>query len=131
MVLDKQDNQDGTEEVGEFDPSSVSRKKWRAYEERFQDEPDHMIKQGKMKNEVDYGTKSYNIQSPPNMSQYPILPLPIAHGRSVHSMHAVVPRYSSDTSLATQLPSDEEIVLRLRDIIASADIMTITKSQSK
>jgi hypothetical protein len=138
MVLDKQEDQDGTEEVGQFDPSSVPRRRWRAYEEGFQDEPDHMIKQGKMKKEIDDGRKSYNIRNPPNMSQYPVSPSAISQGRSVHSMLAIVPRYSSDTSLArsdqittTHSPTDEEIVLTMRDIIASADLMTITKSQGK
>jgi hypothetical protein len=116
MVLDRNDD-NATEEIDEFDPSSVPRRRWRAYEEGFQDEPDHMIKGDKMRNELDDGRKSYNIKYTHNLSQYSVSPSAISQGHSVHSIPVVLPWNSNDTSAVTSdrinnthSPTNEEIM---------------------
>ena len=123
---------------GKFDPASIPHKKWEEYQAELWDA---QTQQDDGKSEISgysYATKSYI----PAGSEYGYPPT-----RPVSQME--LPRYGSRLSLApsemmkrgyeetmemadfSDLPSDDAILAEIREILKTADLMTVTKKSIK
>ncbi|KAL9039042.1 MAG: hypothetical protein Q9180_002767 [Flavoplaca navasiana] len=124
---------------GKFDPSSIPRKKWEEYQAELWDAQTQRDDRSEISG-FSYGTKSYQ---PPG-SEY-IYPPP-----SRHMSQMDLPRYGSRLSLAPSevmargydeqhletadvagLPSDDALLGEIREILKTADLMTVTKKGIK
>ena len=125
---------------GKFDPSSIPHKKWEDYQAELWDaQTQHDDSRSEISG-YSYGTKSYH----PAGSEYGGYHAP---SRPMSQMD--VPRYGSRLSLAPSdmmkrgyednmemadlmdLPSDDAILAEIREILKTADLMTVTKKSIK
>ena len=121
---------------GKFDPSAIPHKKWEEYQAELWDAQTQRDDRSEISG-ISYGTKSYH----PAMSEY-------GHPASRPMSHLDLPRYSSHASLApsdmlkgfqeqvelvdyTGLPNDDAILAEIREILKTADLMTVTKKTIK
>ncbi|KAL9604446.1 MAG: hypothetical protein Q9179_001835 [Wetmoreana sp. 5 TL-2023] len=123
---------------GKFDPSTIPRKKWEEYQAELWDAQTQRDDRSEISG-FSYGTKSYQ---PPG-SEY-IYPPPR------HMSQMDLPRYGSRLSIAPSdvmarghdeqqldmadaagLPSDDAILGEIREILKTADLMTVTKKGIK
>jgi chitin synthase len=130
---------------GKFDPSEIPRKKWEDYQAGIWGDAATHLGHDDMQSEVSgysYATKSYV----PPMSEYNYSPQPGMQSRPMSTLdvHAAQARSRSRLSLApTELmsqrgsqffpvtdPSDA-IVAEIKDILRTADLMTVTKKSVK
>jgi chitin synthase len=139
---------------GKFDPASIPHKKWEDYQAELWDAQTQRDDRSEVSG-YSYGTKSYHVAQsehnyPPSrpMSQmgYPYgnQPAPAYSSRLslVHS-ELGMPRYSGqygsqiysnqEVELAnlSGLPSDDAILAEIREILRTADLMTVTKKSIK
>ncbi|KAI4145525.1 MAG: hypothetical protein L6R39_003777 [Caloplaca ligustica] len=124
---------------GKFDPNSIPRKKWEEYQAELWDAQTQRDDRSEISG-FSYGTKSYQ---PPG-SEY-IYPPP-----SRHMSQMDLPRYGSRMSLAPSdvmargydehslhmveaegMPSDDALLGEIREILKTADLMTVTKKGIK
>ncbi|KAL8959339.1 MAG: hypothetical protein Q9193_003783 [Seirophora villosa] len=124
---------------GKFDPASIPRKKWEEYQAELWDAQTQRDDRSEVSG-FSYGTKSYQ---PPG-SEY-IYPPP-----SRQMSHMDLPRYGSRLSLAPSdvmargydeqslhmaevegMPSDDALLGEIREILKTADLMTVTKKGIK
>ncbi|PNS21058.1 Chitin synthase 8 [Sphaceloma murrayae] len=130
---------------GKFDPASIPKKKWEEYQVELWDaqtsRDDQSVHSG-----ITYATKSYHPtgsvyevpQSRP-MSQLGIPFMPTTASRQSLMSDGGVHRQSSTTELEMShmsmsgagLPSDDQLLAEIRDILAGADLMSITKKGVK
>lgn len=120
---------------GKFDPSSIPKKKWEEYQAELWEAQTQRDDRSEYSG-ISYGTKSYH----PAQSEYGFPPSPMSH--------VDLPRYGSRTSLGPSeallgksdfvemndlggLPSDDAILSEIREILRSADLMTVTKKSIK
>lgn len=131
---------------GKFDPDSIPRKKWEDYQAGLW-EAQTLRGQDDTRSEVSgysYGTKSYaptqsewGYQSRP-MSQLEV-PMPRNHSRmSIAPSEMMSQRGSTffgnngEMEMSTlELPSDDAILAEIREILRTADLMTVTKKSIK
>ncbi|KAL8716722.1 MAG: hypothetical protein Q9225_005972 [Loekoesia sp. 1 TL-2023] len=123
---------------GKFDPASIPRKKWEEYQAELWDAQTQRDDRSEVSG-FSYGTKSYQ---PPG-SEYIYPP-------SRQMSHMELPRYGSRMSLApsdvmargydeqrldmaegTSMPSDDALLGEIREILKTADLMTVTKKGIK
>jgi chitin synthase len=123
---------------GKFDPSSIPKKKWEEYQVELWEAQTSRDDRSEISG-FSYGTKSYH----PAASEYGY---PVVHPTSQLDL----PRFGSRMSLApseilgrpsptmememsdlANLPSDDSILAEIRDILRTADLMTITKKAVK
>ncbi len=123
---------------GKFDPASIPHKRWEEYQaELWEAQTQHDDGKSEIPG-YSYGTKSY--QPPPSEYGYP-------PSRPMSQME--MPRYGSRMSLATSeimkrgyeenmemsdfsdLPSDDAILAEIREILKTADLMSVTKKSIK
>ena len=122
---------------GKFDPASIPRKKWEEYQAELWDAQTQHDDRSEISG-ISYGTKSYH----PAMSEYGYPP-----SRPMSQME--MPRYGSRMSLAPSdvimrgyqdnvemadlgsLPNDDAILAEIREILKTADLMTVTKKSIK
>ena len=123
---------------GKFDPASIPHKKWEEYQaELWEAQTQHDDARSEMSG-YSYGTKSY--QPPQSELGYP-------PSRPMSQME--VPRYGSRMSFAPNemmkpsyeenmemaefidLPSDDAILAEIREILKTADLMSVTKKSIK
>jgi len=123
---------------GKFDPASIPHKKWEEYQaELWEAQTQHDDSRSELSG-YSYGTKSY--QPPPSEYGYP-------PSRPMSQMD--MPRYGSRMSLApseimkrgyeenmemsefSDLPSDDAILAEIREILKTADLMSVTKKSIK
>lgn len=123
---------------GKFDPESIPHKKWEEYQAELWDA---QTQRDDLHSEVSgysYGTKSF--QPPPSDYGYP-------PSRPMSQME--LPRYASRQSLApsemmhrsgqenmelsefSDLPNDDAILAEIREILKTADLMSVTKKSIK
>lgn len=132
---------------GKFDPASIPRKKWEDYQAGLW-EAQTLRGQDDTRSEVSgysYATKSYaptqsewGYQSRP-MSQLEIPMLPRNQSRmSITPSEMVSQRGSTffgaggEMEMSTlELPSDDAILAEIREILRTADLMTVTKKSIK
>ena len=133
---------------GKFDPTSIPRKKWEEYQAELWEAQSQHYHADDGRSEVSgisYGTKSYH----PAMSDY-------GGGHSPNSRpmsHMDLPRYASHLSLPTpgypqgpqdhreqglemadfvgMVPSDDALLAEIREILRTADLMSVTKKSIK
>lgn len=146
---------------GKFDPASIPKKKWEEYQMELYDKAQTMSMQDDQSvvSGVTYATKSYHPSpSVYDMSGAPMLPLsrPMSQlGLQSYNMPQNASRHSlaaSDvlgagirgqssgvdsemTGLLSSgnmhMPSDDQILAEIRDVLANADLMSITKKSVK
>jgi len=133
-------------EEGKFDPASIPRKKWEDYQaELWEQQTQHG--HDDTRSEVSgysYGTKSYAPTSeygfggglPPGYASRPMstfeLPVPQQHGRfSVAPSDMMSQRSGGYEMDVLDLPSDDALLAEIRDILRTADLMTVTKKSIK
>ena len=122
---------------GKFDPSTIPHKKWEEYQAELWDAQTQRDDRSEVSG-ISYGTKSYH----PAPSEYGYPP-------SRPMSHMDLPRYGSRMSLApseimkrgytdnvelgdfTDLPNDDAILSEIREILRTADLMTVTKKGIK
>lgn len=122
---------------GKFDPSTIPRKKWEEYQAELWEAQTHRDDRSEISG-ISYGTKSYH----PAQSEYGFPP-------SRAMSHMDLPRYESGLSLAPSeimasgypenlemsemagIPSDDAILSEIREILRTADLMTVTKKSIK
>ena len=140
LITGEKGNQVVISDEGKFDPSSIPHKKWEDYQAELWDA---QTQQDDGRSEISgysYGTKSY--QPPPSEygGHYP-------PSRPMSQME--MPRYGSRMSLApsemikrghddtmemsefADLPSDDAILAEIREILKTADLMSVTKKSIK
>lgn len=122
---------------GKFDPASIPHKRWEEYQAELWDAQTQRDDQSEISG-YSYGTKSY--QPPPSEYGYP-------PSRPMSQME--LPRYGSRLSLAPSemmarggqenlemsefldLPTEDAILAEMREILSTADLMTVTKKSIK
>ncbi|RAK73582.1 chitin synthase class Va [Aspergillus fijiensis CBS 313.89] len=120
---------------GKFDPASIPKKTWDEYQAELWEAQTSRDDRSEVSG-ISYATKSYH----PMQSEYGFPP---SRPMSQFGM----PRYSSRMSLAqseimsrhmdmemedlSHLPSDDAILAEIRDILRTADLMTVTKKSIK
>lgn len=116
---------------GKFDPSSIPKKKWEEYQAELWEAQTSRDDRSEISG-ISYGTKSYA----PAQSEYGF-----PGSRAMSQLD--LPRFSSRLSVApseaisrhmdmgmedlSNLPSDDAILAEIRDILRTADLMTVTK----
>lgn len=136
---------------GKFDPASIPRKKWEEYQAELweaQTQRGHDDTRSEISG-YSYGTKSYAPASeyggygvPPGYQSRPMsqLEIPVHRGQSRMSMApseimSQVSGYGGGelemSMLDLHLPSDDAILAEIRDILRTADLMTVTKKLIK
>ncbi|KAL9124736.1 MAG: hypothetical protein Q9217_005967 [Psora testacea] len=123
---------------GKFDPNSIPHKKWEEYQAELWDAQTQRDDRSEVSGYT-YGTKSY-AHAPGSDYGYP-------PSRPMSQME--LPRYGSRLSLApsemamaraqegihmsefAELPSDDTILAEIREILKTADLMTVTKKNIK
>lgn len=122
---------------GKFDPSTIPKKKWEEYQaelwEAQTQRDDHSEYSG-----YSYTTKSYH---PAAASEYGVFPgsRPMSqmdlnnYGPHMSLAPSELMARGSDLELAdlSGLPSDDTLLAEIRDILKSADLMTVTKKSVK
>ena len=125
---------------GKFDPNSIPRKKWEEYQAELWEAQTSRDDRSEISG-ISYATKSY----PHTASEYGGYSRPM----SEMGIPPMPPQYASRTSLAPSemmprgyndsvemadmagLPSDDAILAEIKDILRTADLMTITKKSIK
>ncbi|KAK2740533.1 hypothetical protein FQN57_006036 [Myotisia sp. PD_48] len=121
---------------GKFDPSSIPKKKWEEYQAELWEAQTQRDDQSEVSG-ITYGTKSYH----PAASEYGYA------GQRPMSHMDLNNRYSSRLSLSASemlgrgselemadlsgLPSDDSLLAEIREILRTADLMTVTKKSVK
>ncbi|KAF2154372.1 glycosyltransferase family 2 protein [Myriangium duriaei CBS 260.36] len=127
---------------GKFDPNSIPRKKWEEYQVELWDAQTSRDDQSVVSG-ITYASKSYH----PGMSMYdvpasrpmsqlgvPFLPHSGSRQSLAHSESGMIRNSSAaDLEMAHMmgLPSDDQLLAEIRDILSVADLMTITKKGVK
>jgi chitin synthase len=139
---------------GKFDPSSIPKKRWEEYQAELWDQHTQMGDDTRSEmSGVSYGTKSYGYGSHPSVmpGAMPGGPLGV---HDVYGVGAGVPsrpmshldvRYSSsrlslmgghmgememaELNGANPQPTDDAVLAEIRDILKTANLMTVTKKQ--
>ena len=122
---------------GKFDPASIPHKRWEEYQAELWDAQTQRDDKSEVSG-YSYGTKSY--QPPPSEYNYP-------PSRPMSQIE--LPRYGSRMSLApseimgrgyqdnvemsefSELPNDDAILAEIREILKTADLMSVTKKSIK
>ncbi|MCJ1478072.1 hypothetical protein MMC13_006747 [Lambiella insularis] len=122
---------------GKFDPSTIPRKKWEEYQAELWEAQSQRDDRSEVSG-ISYGTKSYH----PAQSEYGFPP-------SRAMSHMDLPRYEFGLSLAPSevmargypenvemsdmagMPSDDAILADIREILRTADLMSVTKKSIK
>lgn len=133
---------------GKFDPSSIPKKKWEEYQVELWEAQTQRDDRSEISG-FSYGTKSHlNVyQGGGGGSEYGFPPSRPMSGMGGAGME--IPRYGSRLSLApsgygtpygdggmemadmAHMPSEDAILAELRDILRTADLMTVTKKSIK
>nr|POE85368.1 chitin synthase 8 [Quercus suber] len=151
MVTGEKGKQVIVSDEGKFDPDSIPRKKWEDYQAELWEERTHHDDARSEMSGISYGTKSMHYAaseyggyaSNRSMSQLNLLPTPSAYHQSYHNgsrmslAHSDVglPRsYSyagTEMEMISDLPSDDAILAEIREILRTADLMSVTKKSIK
>lgn len=135
---------------GKFDPASIPRKKWEEYQAELWEAQTQRDDAKSEISGVSYATKSYHpaaseygyAPSRP-MSQMGMPPMQYQYGQYAGSRMSLAPSeygmglqqqtYSgSELEMADmQLPNDDALLAEIREILRTADLMTVTKKSIK
>ncbi|KAI9829330.1 MAG: hypothetical protein M1819_006393 [Sarea resinae] len=121
---------------GKFDPASIPHKKWEEYQAELWDAQTQRDDRSEVSG-YSYGTKGYHAPAsdygyPPSrpMSQ---MDLPRYGSRMSLAPSDVMSRGYKDVELSDlpAMPSDDAILMEIREILKTADLMTVTKKSIK
>lgn len=131
---------------GKFDPSSIPKKKWEEWQAELWEDAKTQRDDRSEVSGFSYGTKSYH----PAQSEYGGgKQSEYAFPHTTNMSHMELPRYGSRMSLApsdvisrgypenvemadlASLPTDDVILAEIREVLKTADLMTVTKKSIK
>jgi len=121
---------------GKFDPATIPHKKWEEYQAELWDAQTQRDDRSEISG-FSYGTKSYvpagseyNYPASRPMSQ---LDLPKYGSRMSLAPSDILGRGYQEMEMAdlSGLPSDDAILAEIREILSTADLMTVTKKSIK
>ena len=124
---------------GKFDPASIPRKKWEEYQAELWEAQTHRDDARSEISGMSYGTRSWH----PAQSEYgggayppsrPMSQLGIPGGQHTpyNGSHMSLGVQSAmDLSDMSDMPSDDAILAEIREILRTADLMTVTKKSIK
>nr|OQO25199.1 hypothetical protein B0A51_07961 [Rachicladosporium sp. CCFEE 5018] len=139
---------------GKFDPSSIPKKKWEDYQAELWDAQTARDDTRSEISGVSYATKSYHpalgggsvydppgsramstmggapMQGTPYGSRMSLLPTDMPRTYSASEFGAP-PYNQTELSNASDLPSDDALLAEIREILRTADLMTVTKKSIK
>jgi len=139
MVTGESGKQVIISDEGKFDPESIPRKKWEEYQAELWDAQTQRDDARSEMSGISYGTRSWHPAAseygyPPSrpMSQ---LNLPYNNSHmslmtSDNGMH-MSRNYSGSELDMSDMPSDDAILAEIREILRTADLMTVTKKSIK
>ena len=139
MVTGEKGKQVIVSDEGKFDPESIPRKKWEEYQAELWDAQTQRDDARSEISGISYGTKSWH----PAMSEYgypPSRPMSQLHlpyngshmslGMSENGMGLPMTYSGTDLDMS-DMPSDDAILAEIREILRTADLMTVTKKSIK
>nr|OQO22786.1 hypothetical protein B0A51_09724 [Rachicladosporium sp. CCFEE 5018] len=139
---------------GKFDPSSIPKKKWEDYQAELWDAQTARDDTRSEISGVSYATKSYHpapgggsvydppgsramstmggapMQGTPYGSRMSLLPTDMPRTYSASEFGAP-PYNQTELSTSSDLPSDDALLAEIREILRTADLMTVTKKSIK
>ncbi|KAK3714282.1 hypothetical protein LTR37_007868 [Vermiconidia calcicola] len=139
MITGEKGKQVIVSDEGKFDPDSIPKKKWEEYQAELWDAQTQMDDTKSEMTGISYGTRSWH----PAASEYgyppsrPMSQLNLPYNGSHMSLMASdngmgMPRTYSGTELdMSDMPSDDAILAEIREILRTADLMTVTKKSIK
>ncbi|GAM84665.1 hypothetical protein ANO11243_026640 [Dothideomycetidae sp. 11243] len=143
LVTGEKGQQIVVSDEGKFDPNSIPRKKWEDYQAELWDAQTQRDDQSVVSG-VTYASKSYHpgtgsvyeMPATRSMTQLSVPFLPHSASRqSLSPSESGMIRQSSamdlDMSQMMGMPSDDQLLAEIRDILSVADLMTITKKGVK
>nr|POE94459.1 chitin synthase 8 [Quercus suber] len=149
MVTGEKGKQIIVSDEGKFDPESIPHKKWEDYQAELWEERTHHDDTRSEMSGISYGTKSMHYAaseyggyaSNRSMSQLNVPGLSPYHQAynasrmSLAHSEAGLPRTQSyagtEMELISDLPSDDAILAEIREILRTADLMSVTKKSIK
>lgn len=120
---------------GKFDPSSIPKKKWEEYQAELWEAQTSRDDRSEVSG-ISYGTKSYAVPQSeygfPNSRPMSHLELPRFSSRmSVAPSEAISRHMDMELEDLSNLPTDDAILAEIREILRTADLMTVTKKSIK
>ncbi|KAK5113691.1 hypothetical protein LTR62_003318 [Meristemomyces frigidus] len=151
MVTGESGKQILVSEEGKFDPDSIPKKKWEAYQEELYAAAEAATSRDDARSEisgVSYATKSYMPTASDYggaygpgyaSSQHLGVPSPYYHDANNNnsrlslapSQYGLLQRSGSEMEISSEVPSDDALLAEIREILRSADLMTVTKKSIK
>ena len=121
---------------GKFDPASIPHKKWEEYQAELWDAQTQRDDKSEVSG-YSYGTKSY--QPPPSDYYAPSRPMSQMEQVRYGSRMSLAPSemmakgYQDNVEMSefSELPNDDAILSEIREILKTADLMTVTKKSIK
>lgn len=115
---------------GKFDPSTIPRKKWEDYQAELWDAQTQHDDRSEVSG-YSYGTKSFH----PAASEYAMpqsRPMSLMAGQQPYgSRMSLAPSEMLEMADLSGMPSDDAILAEIREILTTADLMTVTKKGIK
>lgn len=115
---------------GKFDPSTIPRKKWEDYQAELWDAQTQHDDRSEVSG-YSYGTKSFH----PAASEYAMpqsRPMSLMGGQQPYgSRMSLAPSEMLEMADLSGMPSDDAILAEIREILTTADLMTVTKKGIK
>ncbi|EGP90005.1 CHS5 chitin synthase, class V [Zymoseptoria tritici IPO323] len=143
MVTGEKGKQILVSDEGKFNPDDIPRKKWEEYQAELWDAQTRDDAQSEMSG-ISYGTKSWHpaaseygyAMSQHNMSTLSVPHMPHNGSRmslltSDNGMGMQQRDYSASDIDMSDMPNDDAILAEIREILATADLMTVTKKSIK
>lgn len=130
---------------GKFDPASIPKKKWEEFQAELWDATTHRDDQSVVSG-VSYATKSFRpgpgsvYDSAPSrpMSSLGQMPygasrqsLAVSEWNTLPRLHSANDMEMGDFGAGQGMPNDDQLLAEIRDVLAKADLMTITKKGVK
>ncbi|KAJ5928475.1 Chitin synthase 8 [Penicillium verhagenii] len=126
---------------GKFDPESIPKKRWEDYQVELWEAQTSRDDRSEISG-VSYGTKAHGFPTPHSEYGFPgsrpasQLDLPLLHGGSrlsVAPSEMLSRHMDMDMSMEdlSHLPSDDSLLAEIREILRTADLMSVTKKSIK
>lgn len=145
LVMGESGKQIIVSDEGKFDPNMIPRKRWEEYQAELWDAQTQLDDTRSEISGITYATKSlhngaseYGYPPSHHVSQVGMPPMPYPYNTShmslpMSEMSMGMPRTSSGLGLDqfSDMPSDDAILAEIREILRTADLMTVTKKSIK
>jgi len=143
MVTGEKGTQVLVSDEGKFDPDTIPKKKWEEYQAELWDQQSQRGDDARSEiSGISYGTKSwhpaaseYGYQQSHHMSSLnvPQMPYHGSHMSMAASDHGMMQQrnFSGSDLDMSDMPSDDAILAEIREILRTADLMSVTKKSIK